>query len=78
MYRRAKGINLLPYLEDLFFLITGYNACILLTRIVEEDMHLAGLTMNWDKSDNTPLNERLLLGFVVNLTERLFKVTLAR
>jgi len=43
MYWRAKGINVLPYLDDLMFLITGYNACIILSRIVEEDMRLVGL-----------------------------------
>ena len=47
MYWRAKEINIiLPYLYDLMFLITGYNACNLIARIIEEDMRLAGLTIN--------------------------------
>ena len=74
MYWRAKGINILSYLDDLMFLITGYNACNLLARIVEEYMRLAGMLINWDKSGNEPLHERLHLGFVVDLTHGLFKV----
>jgi len=46
--------------------------------IVEKDTRLAGLTINWDKSDDTPLHERLHLGFTVDLASGLFKVPIAR
>jgi len=78
MYWRAKGINILPYLDDLLFLICGFEVGIRLARIVEKDMRLAGLSINWDKSDNTPLQERVHLGFLVNLAEGLFKVPITR
>ena len=55
MHWRGKGINILPYLDDLLFLICGFEVGIRLARIVEEDMRLAGLSINWDKSDNIPL-----------------------
>ena len=54
MYWRAKGINKLPYLDDLQFIITGCEACRRLARIVEKDMRLAGLTINREKSDGIP------------------------
>ncbi len=67
MYWRAKGINILPCLDDFLFLIWGYDASIhRLSCIIEEDMRRAGLSINWDKSDRTPLQERVHLGFVVN------------
>ncbi len=78
MYRRGKGINILPYLDDLWLLIYGYEAGIKLARIVEEDMRLAGLSINWYKSDNIPLQERVHLGFLVNLAEGLFKGPITR
>jgi hypothetical protein len=78
MYWRAKGINILPYLDDLLFLITGCEACRALARIVAEDMRLAGLSINWEKSDEIPSQERVHLGFVVNLAEGLFKVPIRR
>ncbi len=55
-------------------MIIGCEACRLLARIVEEDMRLAGLSINWGKSDGTPSKERIHLGFVVNLAEGLFKI----
>jgi hypothetical protein len=76
MYWKGKGINILPYLDDLLFLIYGYEAGINLARIIEEDMRLAGLSINWDKSDNIPLQERVHLGFLVNLAEGLFIVSI--
>jgi hypothetical protein len=76
MYWRAIGINILPYLDDLLFIITGCEACRSLARIVEEEMCLAGIAINWEKSDGTPLQERIRLGFVVNLAEGLFKVSI--
>jgi len=57
MFWRAKEIKILPYLGGLVFLITGYNACKLLARIVEEDMRLAGLSVNGDKRDYESLHE---------------------
>ncbi len=74
MYWRAKRINILPYLDDLLFLITGCESCRKLARIVEHDMRLAGLSINEEKSDGVPSQERIHLGFVVNLSEGLFKV----
>jgi hypothetical protein len=59
IYWRAEGINILPYLDDLVFLITGYNTCNLLDRTFEDDMRLAGLHINWDKSDNERVHERV-------------------
>jgi hypothetical protein len=41
-------------------------------------MRLASLTINWEKSDGTSLQERLHLGFVINLAEGLFKVPIRR
>ncbi len=41
-------------------------------------MRLAGLSINWDKSDNILLQERVHLGFLVNLAEGLFKVPITR
>ncbi len=46
MYWRGKGINILLYLDDLIFLICGYEAGIRLSRIIEEDMRRAGLYIN--------------------------------
>ena len=73
-----KGKNTLPCLDDLMFLIVVYNSCNLSARIVEEITRLAGLSINWDKSDNKPLHGRLHLGFVVDLAEGLVKVPAAR
>jgi len=47
-------------------------------RFFEEDTRLSGLTINCDKSDGTPLHERLHLGFDVDLAFGLFKVPVAR
>jgi len=78
MYWRARGINILPYLEDFLFLKMGYDDGCLLAKIVEEDMRRAGLTINWDNSDGNPKHERLHLGFDVDLLAGLFKVPIAR
>ncbi len=78
MYGRAKGINILPYLDDFLFLICGYDAGIRLSLIGEADMCRAGLSINWGKSDRTPLQECVQLGFVVNMAEGLFKIPIAR
>ncbi len=78
MYWRAKGINILPYLDDLLFLIAGYEACRQLARMVEYDMRLAGLSIKWEKSDGIPSQERIHLGFVVNIAGGLFKVPIQK
>ena len=78
MFWRAKGINILPYLDDFLFLICSYDAGVRLRSIIENDMRLAGLSINWDKSDNNPLQERIHLGFIVNLAEGLFKIPAIR
>jgi hypothetical protein len=78
MFWRAKGINILPYLDDFLFLIMGYDAGCLLATIVEEDMRLAGLAINQTKSDGTPKHARVHLGFDVDLAAGLFRVPLAR
>ncbi len=72
MYWRAKGITILPYLDYLLFIFTSCEACRRSSRIVEEDMRLAGLTINWEKSDGIPLQERIHLSSVINRTEGLF------
>jgi hypothetical protein len=46
MYWRAKGINILPYLDDFLFLICGFEAGIRLRAIIEKDMNLAVLSIN--------------------------------
>jgi len=46
MHWRARGINILPYLDDLFFLLTGFVACRRMVRMVEEGMRLVGLSIN--------------------------------
>ncbi len=78
LYWREKGINILPYLDDFLFLICGYEAGIRFSLIIEEDMRRAGLSINCDKSDRIPLQERIHLGFVVNLAEGLFKEPIPR
>jgi hypothetical protein len=78
MFWRARGINILPYLDDLLFFITGCEACRRMAREVEHDMRCAGLTINWEKSDGTPSHERIHLGFVVDLSNGLFKVPVHR
>ena len=45
-YWRAKRSYTLPYLDDILFLIFDYKACLDMTRIGEEGMRLAGLTIN--------------------------------
>jgi hypothetical protein len=65
-------MNILPSLDDILFLIMGYDVGSLLIKIVEEDMHRAGLTINWDKSDVTPKHKRLHLWFAVELAAGLF------
>ncbi len=73
MYWRSKGINILPQLDDFLFLIFwGYDARTRLSRIIEEDMRRAGLSINWDKRDRSRLQERVHLGFVVKISEGLF------
>ena len=74
----SKGIDILPYLDELLFLITGCEACRQLARMVEYDMRRAGLSINEEKSDGVPSQERIHLGFVVNLSEGLFKVPIHR
>jgi len=44
MYWRGKGINIFPYLGDLIFLVAGFDACHRMAHMVEEAMHLSGLT----------------------------------
>jgi len=79
MYWRANtGINIIPHLDDLLYLIFGYKACLDMARIVEEDMRLASLTINSDKSDDTPSHEHLHFGFGVDLASGLFKTPLVR
>jgi len=78
MYWRARGINILPYLDDFLFLNMGYDVGCLLAKIVEEGMRHAGLTINRDKSDGTLKYKRLHLGFDVNLAAGLFKVPITR
>ncbi len=78
MYWKAKGINILPYSDDLLFLVVDCDACRRLSRIVDENVSLAGLASNWEKSDGDPLQERLHLGFVVDLANRLFKIPIQR
>ncbi len=63
MYWRARGINILFYLDDLLFMITGCEACRALARIVEEDMRLAGLSINWEKT----MEHRHKNGFIYGL-----------
>jgi len=46
MYWRAKGVGILIHLDDLRFLIFGYEVCLELARIGEEDMRLGDLTIN--------------------------------
>jgi hypothetical protein len=46
--------------------------------MVEHDMRLAGFSINWEKRDGEPSQERFHLGFVVNLAEGLFKVPILR
>ena len=77
MHWRARGINILPYLDGFIFLFIAYDVGCLLAKILEEDMRRAGLTINRDKSDGTPKHERLHLGFDVNITTELFKVPIA-
>ncbi len=55
MYLRAKGINILPYWDDLLFIITGCEVCRHLARIVEEVMRIACIAINWKKNDGMPL-----------------------
>jgi len=40
MYRGKMGINILFYLDDLLFIILGYDVCLESAYIVEEDMRL--------------------------------------
>jgi hypothetical protein len=76
MFWRAKGINILPYLDDFLIFIMGYDAGCLLTKIVEEDMSCAGLAINQSKSDGTPKYDQVHLGFDVDLAAGLLKVPL--
>ena len=39
---------------------------------------MQSLTINWEKSDGIPLHERIHLGFIFNLAEGLFKVSIRR
>jgi hypothetical protein len=66
-WSRAKGIKILPFLDDLFSFVMGHETDCLLAKIVDEDMRRAGLTINWDMSDVTHKHERLHLGFDVDL-----------
>ena len=74
MYWRARGINILPYLDDFLLLIRGYDAECLLAKVVEEDVRRAGLAINRAKSDGTPKHDRLHVRFDVDLAAGLFKV----
>ena len=78
MYWRAKGIYFLPCLDDFLFLIMGYDVGCLMAKIIEEDIHRAGFTINWGKSVGAPKHERLHLRFDVDLATGLFKVPITR
>jgi len=78
MFWRARGINILPNLDDFLFLIMGYDDGCLLAKIVEEDMRRAGLAINQFKSDGTPNHDRVHLGLDVDLASGLFTVPIAR
>ena len=41
-------------------------------------MRLACFTIDWRKSDGDPIHERLHFGFVADLAEGLFKVSIKR
>ena len=56
----------------------GYDDGRLLAKIVKEDMRLAGLTVNWVKSDGINSHERLHLGLDVELVAGLFKAPIAK
>jgi hypothetical protein len=60
MYWQTRGINILPELDYLLFIITGCEACLSLARIVEEEMRLASLTFNWEKSDEPRYKNELI------------------
>ncbi len=74
----GKKRIILPYLDDLLFLIIGCEAYRRLARIVEHDMRCAGLAIYWEKSDGIPSQEQLHLGFIVDLSNVLFKVPIHR
>ena len=78
MYWRARGINIIPYLDDFLFLIMGYDAGCLLATIVEEDMPRAGLDINRAKGDGAPKHDRVNLRFNVDLAAGLIKVRITR
>jgi len=78
MYWRSKGIDILPYLDDFLLLLIGYDGGCLLAQIIKDDMRRAGLTINWDKRDDTPKHERRSLGFDVDLANGLFKIPIGR
>ena len=78
MYWRARGINILPYLDDFLFLIMGCDVECLLANIVEEDMRRSGLATNQDKRDGTPKHDRVHLGFDMDMAAGLFKVPITR
>jgi hypothetical protein len=78
MFWRAKGVNILPYLDDFFFLKKGFAPCRLVAIMVEHDMALAGLKINWDKSSGVPSLTHFHLGFDVDLELGMFSVPLSR
>jgi len=68
---------LLPYLDDLMLMKSGFWQCVRMTRRVERDLVRAGLRINVPKCHSIPAHQRRQLGFEsfdVDFAEGKFKV----
>ena len=78
MYWRKRGISILPFLDDFFFLKKGEHACLRLCLRVRKDFFSAGLIINVPKICLAPALVLLHLGFDVGMAEGKFRVPVDR
>jgi len=78
MYWRKGGINVLPYLDDFFFLKNGSHAFLLLCRMVRKNFFDAGMIINEPKCNLDPDLCLQQLSFDVDTDGAKFRVPISR
>jgi len=74
IYWRKGDINVLPYLDDIFFSEKGKHTCLLFCRRVQKDFFDTGLIINESKCKLNPALCLRQLGFDVDMGEGRFRV----
>ena len=65
---------MLPYLDDVMFMKSGFWQCVRIARRVERDFVRAGLRINVPKCHSIPAQQRRQLGFDVDFAQGEFQV----